>query len=386
VLGLKTVLEPELKRRKAQSLYRYRRVLEGPQGPEIQVDGRRVWTFCSNDYLGLANHPEVRAAFMRGAQEYGVGSGAAHLVTGHSHAHHALEEALAEFVGRPRALLFSTGYMANLGLISALLGHQDGVFEDRLNHASLLDGGRLAGARLKRYRHLDCKDLARALAASGARRKLVATDGVFSMDGELAPLAALAAIASRFDAWLMVDDAHGLGVLGEGGRGSLAHFGLGMAQVPILMGTLGKALGTFGAFVAGEEALIETLIQQARTYIYTTAPPAAVAVATLASLRLVQTESWRQDKLAHLIAQFRQGAAQLGLQLMDSHTPIQPLLVGDSETALKLSEALLAEGILITPIRPPTVPIGSARLRITLTAAHSGNQVERLLEVLAKAL
>jgi 8-amino-7-oxononanoate synthase len=206
------------------------------------------------------------------------------------------------------------------------------------------------------------------------------------MDGELAPLAALAAIASRFDAWLMVDDAHGLGVLGEGGRGSLAHFGLGMAQVPILMGTLGKALGTFGAFVAGEEALIETLIQQARTYIYTTAPPAAVAVATLASLRLVQTESWRQDKLAHLIAQFRQGAAQLGLQLMDSHTPIQPLLVGDSETALKLSEALLAEGILITPIRPPTVPIGSARLRITLTAAHSGNQVERLLEVLAKAL
>jgi 8-amino-7-oxononanoate synthase len=386
VLGLKTVLEPELKRRKAQSLYRYRRVLEGPQGPEIQVDGRRVWTFCSNDYLGLANHPEVRAAFMRGAQEYGVGSGAAHLVTGHSHAHHALEEALAEFVGRPRALLFSTGYMANLGLISALLGHQDGVFEDRFNHASLLDGGRLAGARLKRYRHLDCKDLAHALATSGARRKLVATDGVFSMDGELAPLAALAAIASRFDAWLMVDDAHGLGVLGEGGQGSLAYFRLGTAQVPILVGTLGKALGTFGAFVAGEEALIETLIQQARTYIYTTAPPAAVAVATLASLRLVQTESWRQDKLACLITQFRQGAAQLGLQLMNSYTPIQPLVVGDSETVVKLSEALLAQGILITPIRPPTVPIGSARLRITLTAAHSETQVERLLEALAKAL
>jgi 8-amino-7-oxononanoate synthase len=206
------------------------------------------------------------------------------------------------------------------------------------------------------------------------------------MDGELAPLTALATIASRFNAWLMVDDAHGLGVLGEGGRGSLAHFGLGMTQVPILMGTLGKALGTFGAFVAGEEALIETLIQQARTYIYTTAPPAAMAVATLASLRLAQSESWRQEKLARLIIQFRQGAAQLGLQLMDSHTPIQPLLVGDSETALKLSEALLAEGILITPIRPPTVPIGSARLRITLTAAHSENQVERLLEALAKAL
>jgi 8-amino-7-oxononanoate synthase len=214
----------------------------------------------------------------------------------------------------------------------------------------------------------------------------VATDGVFSMDGDLAPLTALATIANRFDAWLMVDDAHGLGVLGEGGRGSLAHFGLEMAQVPIFVGTLGKALGTFGAFVAGEEALIETLIQQARTYIYTTAPPAAVAMATLASLRLVQTETWRRDKLARLIAQFRQGAAQLGLQLMDSHTPIQPLLVGDSETALNLSEALLAKGILITPIRPPTVAAGSARLRITLTAAHSESQVEQLLEALAKAL
>lgn len=383
---LKAALEPELDRRKAQSLYRYRRVLESPQGPKIRIEGRQIWTFCSNDYLGLANHPEVRAAFMQGVQEYGVGSGAAHLVTGHSRAHHALEEALAEFVRRPRALLFSTGYMANLGLISALLSRQDVIFEDRLNHASLLDGGRFAGAGFKRYRHRDWHNLERALAVSRARRKLVATDGVFSMDGDLAPLAALATIANRFDAWLMVDDAHGLGVLGEGGRGSLAHSGLGMAQVPIFVGTLGKALGTFGAFVAGEEALIETLIQQARTYTYTTAPPAAVAVATLASLRLVQTESWRRDKLAHLIAQFRQGAAQLGLQLMDSHTPIQPLLVGDSEKALKLSEALLAKGILITPIRPPTVPVGSARLRITLTATHSESQVERLLETLAKAL
>jgi 8-amino-7-oxononanoate synthase len=386
VLDLKAVLEPELNRRKAQSLHRYRRVLESPQGPTIQIDGRQIWTFCSNDYLGLANHPEIRAAFMQGVQEYGVGSGAAHLVTGHSRAHHALEEALAEFVRRPRALLFSTGYMANLGLISALLSRQDVIFEDRLNHASLLDGGRFAGAQFKRYRHRDCHDLERALAVSRARRKLVATDGVFSMDGDLAPLTALATIANRFDAWLMVDDAHGLGVLGEGGRGSLAHFGLEMAQVPIFVGTLGKALGTFGAFVAGEEALIETLIQQARTYIYTTAPPAAVAMATLASLRLVQTETWRRDKLARLIAQFRQGAAQLGLQLMDSHTPIQPLLVGDSETALNLSEALLAKGILITPIRPPTVAAGSARLRITLTAAHSESQVEQLLEALAKAL
>lgn len=386
MLDLKTALAPDLEQRQAQSLYRYRRVLEGPQGPEIQVDGRRVWTFCSNDYLGLANHPKIRVAFMQGVQEYGVGSGAAHLVTGHSRAHHELEEALAEFAGRPRALLFSTGYLANLGVISALLGHQDAVFEDRLNHASLLDGGLLAGARFKRYRHRDCQALEAALVARKARRKLVVTDGVFSMDGDLAPLPELATVARRFDAWLLVDDAHGLGVLGEGGRGSLAHWGLGMAQVPVLVGTLGKALGTFGAFVAGEEALIETLIQQARTYIYTTAPPPAVAAATLASLRLAEAESWRREKLAHLIAQFRQGAAQLGLQLMDSQTPIQPLLVGDSAAALKLSESLFARGMLITAIRPPTVPAGSARLRITLTAAHSETQVERLLEALAESL
>ncbi|BAW79972.1 8-amino-7-oxononanoate synthase [Candidatus Nitrosoglobus terrae] len=380
---LKTTLKPALDRRKRQSLYRYRRILESPQGPEIQIDGRQVLTFCSNDYLGLANHPQVRVAFEQGVQAYGVGSGAAHLVSGHSRAHHALEEALAEFVKRPCALLFSTGYMANLGLISTLLNRQDMIFEDRLNHASLLDGGKFAGAGFIRYRHRNYSDLAAALVTSRARRKLIATDGVFSMDGDLAPLTDLSIIAHRFNAWLMVDDAHGLGVLGEMGRGSLEHFGLGIDQVPILVGTLGKALGTFGAFVAGEEALIETLIQQARTYIYTTAPPAAVAAATLASLRLAQTESWRRDKLAQLIAQFRQGAADLGLQLLDSHTPIQPLVIGDSEKTLKISEALLTKGILITPIRPPTVPTGSARLRITLTAAHAPAQVERLLEALA---
>lgn len=383
---LKIVLEAELSQRKAESLYRYRRIAGSPQGPEMDVDGQRVRTFCSNDYLGLANHPAVCAAFKRGVEEYGVGSGAAHLVTGHSRAHHALEEALAEFTGRSRVLLFSTGYMANLGVASALLGRQDAIFEDRLNHASLLDGGRLAGARLRRYRHRDWEALEGHLAASDGRRELIATDGVFSMDGDLAPLAALAAVARRQDAWLMVDDAHGLGVLGAEGKGSLAHFGLGAAQVPILVGTLGKAFGTFGAFVAGEEALIETLIQQARTYIYTTAPPPAVATATLASLQLAQTESWRREKLSCLITRFRDGAKQRGFRLMDSPTPIQPLLVGDSETAVKLSEALLARGILVTAIRPPTVPAGSARLRITLTAAHSEAQVERLLETLTEVL
>lgn len=383
---LKTALEAELNWRKSESLYRYRRIAESPQGPEMEVNGQRVWAFCSNDYLGLANHPAVRAAFIRGAEEYGVGSGAAHLVTGHSRAHHELEEALAEFTGRPRSLLFSTGYMANLGVVSALLGRQDVIFEDRLNHASLLDGGRLAGARFRRYGHRDWEALESYLAASDSRRKLIATDGVFSMDGDLAPLAALAAAAHRCDAWLMVDDAHGLGVLGTAGKGSLAHFGLRAAQAPILVGTLGKAFGTFGAFVAGEEALIETLIQQARTYIYTTAPPAAVAVATLASLRLAQAEGWRREKLTYLIAQFRRGAKQLGFRLMDSLTPIQPLLVGDAESAIKLSEALLARGILVTAIRPPTIPAGSARLRITLTAAHSETQVERLLETLTEVL
>jgi len=376
-------LAEQLEARKQQHLYRSRLITETAQGAEIGVDGQCYLNFCSNDYLGLANHPDVVASFQRAANHYGVGGGASHLVNGHSSAHHELEEALAAFTGRPRALLFSTGYMANLGIVSALLGRGDAVFQDRLNHASLLDAGILSGARFQRFKHADAADLDKRLAASEARRKLVVTDGVFSMDGDLAPLPEMAAAAQTSDAWLMVDDAHGFGCLGEAGRGSLDYFNLDQQQVPVLMGTLGKGFGTAGAFVAGSEELIETLIQLARTYIYTTAMPPAVAAASLTSLQLVQTEPWRREKLTVLINQFRNGAEQLGLQLMSSQTPIQPILVGDAETALQMSQALKAQGVLVTAIRPPTVPAGTARLRVTLSAAHSEQQVNRLLDVLA---
>ncbi|HEY9147772.1 MAG TPA: 8-amino-7-oxononanoate synthase [Gammaproteobacteria bacterium] len=375
-------LAAELTDRKAAGLYRRRRTSDGPQGPVLRSGGRELLSFCSNDYLGLANHPKVVTALHKGADEYGVGSGAAHLVNGHSRAHQQLEEELAAFTGRSRALLFSTGYMANLGVVSALAGAGDGVFEDRLNHASLLDAGLLSRARLSRYAHADAAALQRKLSASKNAEKLILTDGVFSMDGDIAPLPALAAAASRHDAWLMVDDAHGLGVLGDNGGGSLEHFGLGIDEVPILMGTLGKGLGSFGAFVAGSEDLIEYLLNTARPYIYTTATPPALAEATRASLRLVQQEGWRRERLQALIARFRRGACQLGLPLMDSPTPIQPLLIGDATEALRLSEALLAQGILISAIRPPTVPEGTARLRITLSAVHTEEQVDTLLAAL----
>jgi len=380
-------LAAQLRERKAAGLYRTRRVVDGVQDVELTVDGRRCLAFCSNDYLGLAGHPDLVAALQAGARAYGVGSGAAHLVTGHSRAHHALEEELAAFVGRPRALLFSTGYMANLGVAGALLGRGDRLFEDRFNHASLLDAAACSGARLVRYRHGDAGDLDRRLAAAGAGERLVATDGVFSMDGDLAPVAALAGAARAHGAWLMVDDAHGLGVLGPGGGGTLEAAGLGVDQVPVLMGTLGKALGTFGAFVAGSDALVDTLIQQARPYIYTTAPPPAVAEATRASLRLVQGEPWRRAHLQALVARLRGGIGQLdlqrrGLELMASSTPIQPLVVGDPGRALGISQALLERGILVPAIRPPTVPVGTARLRITLSARHTEAQVDRLLDAL----
>ncbi|HEC17480.1 MAG TPA: 8-amino-7-oxononanoate synthase [Sedimenticola sp.] len=354
------------------------------QGPELVVDGRPMLSFNSNDYLGLASHPEVITALQRGAERYGAGSGAAHLVSGHGAAHHALEEELADFTGRPRALLFSTGYMANLGLVSALLGRGDEVFEDRLNHASLIDAGILSRARLKRYAHADVDALLKLLRARHGGGALVVTDGVFSMDGDIAPLAGLAEAARRHDAWLMVDDAHGLGVLGEQGRGSLDHLGLGRDDVPVLMGTLGKAFGTFGAFVAGSEELIETLIQQARTYIYTTALPPAVAEATRAGLRIARGDEWRRQRLRELVGRFRAGAEQLGLPLMDSVTPIQPLLAGTAERALAWSRRLEERGILISAIRPPTVPEGGARLRVTFSALHTDEQADRLLEALAE--
>lgn len=375
-------LRPALDARRADRLYRERRTVESAQGAEVVVDGRRYLNFCSNDYLGLANHPQVVAAFRQAAADFGVGSGASHLVCGHSRLHHALEERLAALTGRPRALLFSTGYMANLGVITALLGKGDFIFEDRLNHASLIDAGLLSGARFQRFLHNDLQSLETKLARAGAGRKLICVDGVFSMDGDTAPLPGLAALAQRHDAWLMVDDAHGFGVLGAQGAGCAEQFGLDTERLPILMGTLGKAIGSFGAFVAGSETLIETLIQFARSYVYTTALPPAVAAATLASLDLLATEAWRRDHLRGLIARFREGAAQLGLPLMPSDSAIQPLRVGDAGRALALSQALAERGCWISAIRPPTVPAGSARLRITLTAAHSEAQVDRLLAAL----
>ncbi len=376
-------LAQALEARRGAHLYRSRRIVDSPQGPDIVVEGRRLLNFCSNDYLGLAAHPAVAEALALGARRWGVGSGAAHLVSGHSGAHHALEEELADFTGRPRALLFSTGYMANLGVIAALCGRGDRVFEDRLNHASLIDGAILARARLRRYPHGDSAALARQLAHDGDGERLIASDGVFSMDGDIAPLPQLAQAARRAGAWLMVDDAHGLGVVGGSGRGSLEHFGLGIDEVPILVGTLGKAFGTFGAFVAGSADLCETLIQEARPYIYTTAPPPAVAEATRASLRLARDEGWRRERLRELVARFRAGAAGLGLPLMASQTPIQPLLAGTPERALAWQEQLLARGLLVGAIRPPTVPEGSARLRITLSAAHTDAQLARLMDALA---
>ena len=378
-------LATQLQARRNQHLYRERLVIDGPQGVTVRVNGRDYLSFCSNDYLGLANHADVVSAFHRGVDDYGCGSGAAHLITGHSRAHHVLEEELADFVQRPRALLFSTGYSANLGVMAALLGRGDRVFEDRLNHASLLDAARLSRARLLRYQHNDAAALALRLAASPVCETLVATDGVFSMDGDMAPLADLSAVAARHDAWMLVDDAHGLGVLGPQGRGSVAQAGLGVNEVPILMGTLGKAFGTFGAFVAGSDELIETLIQQARTYIYTTAPPPAVACASRAALQRVREDDWRREHLQRLIRVFRDGARQLGLSLCDSQTPIQPLLVGEARQALQLSQALRDRGILISAIRPPTVAEGASRLRITFSVAHGETQVEQLLAALDDA-
>ncbi|WP_394237515.1 8-amino-7-oxononanoate synthase [Pseudomonas anguilliseptica] len=376
-------LAARLAERRTANLYRQRPLLESPQGPLVQVDGRQLLAFCSNDYLGLANHPQVIEAWRAGAQKWGVGGGASHLVIGHSTPHHQLEEALAEFTGRPRALLFSTGYMANLGAVTALVGQGDSVLEDRLNHASLLDAGLLSGARFSRYLHNDGVSLANRL-RKVTGNTLIVTDGVFSMDGDLADLPSLCAEARRAGAWVMVDDAHGFGPLGATGGGIVEHFGLGLDDVQVLVGTLGKAFGTAGAFVAGSDDLIEALVQFARPYIYTTSQPPALACATLKSLELLRSEHWRREHLNALIKRFREGAQAIGLELVDSETPIQPILIGDSGRALQLSQMLRERGLLVTAIRPPTVPAGSARLRVTLSAAHSLEQLELLLEALAE--
>ncbi|HUO82136.1 MAG TPA: 8-amino-7-oxononanoate synthase [Gammaproteobacteria bacterium] len=375
--------ERRLAELKAAGLYRTRRVVAEGGGVEVVADGRRCLSFCGNDYLGLRNHPAVVRAFRNAAGRYGVGSGAAHLISGHTREHHALEEALADSLGRPRALLFSTGYMANLGIACALAGRGDAFIEDRLNHASLLDAARLSGARLGRYVHADTAALRERLERAGTGRRFVATDAVFSMDGDIAPLPDIARLCVAHGACLIVDDAHGFGVLGARGYGTLEHFALDTEAVPVLMVTLGKALGTFGAAVAGSEALIETLIQSARTYVYTTAPPPAVAAAARAALALLGEEPWRRDRLRANVARFRAGAASLGLAPGPSTTPIQPLAIGDDRLAVEISERLFARGLWVTAIRPPTVPAGGARLRVTLSAAHDDAHIDRLLDAIA---
>jgi len=377
-----SVLDEKLQQRKQQALYRSRRVIESAQDVRIVVDGTPYLSFCSNDYLGFANHPALKQRQQQAIEKYGCGSGASHLISGHSDAHHALENELAEFMQVERVLLFSTGYMANLGIANALLERHDAVFEDRLNHASLIDAGLMSAAKLSRYHHCDVAALQRQLQRFECRLKLVLTDAVFSMDGNIAPLQELIQVCQQEQAWLMIDDAHGFGVLGEHGRGSLEHFELATNDVPIYMATLGKAMGVAGAFVAGSENLIETLIQYSRPYIYTTAMPAVQAETLRESLALLAREKWRRDKLRELIQYFREKAQQLELPLLESHTPIQPLMIGDSQTALNLAEQLQQQGILISAIRPPTVPDNTARLRITFSANHELSDIDRLLAIL----
>lgn len=385
-------LADELKDLEAAGLRRRRRVLESPQGARIVVDGREYLSFCSNDYLGLASHPALIEATQSAAARYGVGSGSSHLVSGHGALHHTLESELAAFAGLPAALLFSTGYMANLGIVTALAGRDDEVFADKLNHASLNDAVLLSRAKLTRYPHLDLVVLEQRLAASRAKRKLVVTDAVFSMDGDIAPVPELLDLCERHDALLVVDDAHGFGVLGKGGRGVLEHFGLlpgCFAPHPspithrlIYMATLGKAAGVFGAFVAGPVELTDYLVQRARSYIYTTAMPPLLSAALSASLCLIEGETWRRERLRELIVALRQGLKLRRWCLMDSPTPIQPVIIGANQEALAVSEALRERGIWVPAIRPPTVPKGEARLRISLSAAHTLEDVEHLAAAL----
>ena len=367
-------------------LLRHVRTIGEVDGPRVVIEGKTLLNFAGNDYLGLAQHPALRAALVRGATEWGVGATASHLLGGHRREHERLERKLAEWTGRDRALLFSTGYMANLAVIGTLLREDDVCVQDKLDHACLIDGARLAGCDLKRYLHGDVDSARRQLQAQPDSAALLATDGVFSMDGDMAPLAALATLSKEENAVLYVDDAHGIGVIGDDGCGSVRAAGLTQTDAPLLMATFGKALGTSGAFVAGAADVIDALAQFARPYIYTTAMPPALAAATGAAIDIARFETWRRDKLRTLIAHFRDGAQRRGIALLASATPIQPVMIGDAAQAMALSRALENSGFYAPAIRPPTVAEGAARLRITLTAAHAESDLEALLDAIAQAL
>ena len=376
-------LTTSLAKREEDNLYRHRNTIDSPQGAVISIEGRDYINFSSNDYLGLANHPDVISSFQTAIKEYGVGAGASHLVVGHQQPHHDLEKALAKFTGRDRALVFSSGYMANLGILSGLLSKGDAVVQDKLNHASLIDGAQLSGAKFLRFKHNDLDHLRAQLEKSiDCPRKILAVDGVFSMDGDMLPLNQISSICNDYNAALMVDDAHGFGWLGQNGAGISEHFHLGQQDLPILMGTLGKAVGVAGAFVAGSNALIESLIQSSRSYIYTTALPPACAAAIIQSLKVIKDEPQRRKHLRALIDHFKEKTADLHFQFLPSSSAIQALVVGDNSRALALSERLMKEGMMISAIRPPTVPVGSARLRITLSADHTFSQLDQLIQIL----
>jgi 8-amino-7-oxononanoate synthase len=375
------LLDAERRALQAAGLYRTRACFDGKQGVRVAIDGRELVSFASNDYLGLAADERIIAAARAAAERYGVGAGASHLLYGHGRAHEELETALARFTGYPRALCFSTGYMANIGVISALCTREDAVFADKLNHASLNDAMLLSRARFHRYAHGDLEHLERLLQTSRARRRLIATDAVFSMDGDLAPVPDLVWLCERYDAFLLLDDAHGFGVLGAHGAGTLSHFGMSSERI-VYMGTLGKAAGVFGAFVAADAACIDLLINRARTYVYTTATPPLVAAALLESLQIIHSEDWRRERLARLSGMLSAARTTLPGSLLPSCTAIQPLVLGSAQAATRAMRALADCGLVVPAVRPPTVPHGSARLRISLSAAHSVADVERLLAAL----
>jgi len=383
--GLADRLSEGLAALERENLRRRRRVLDSPQGRQVRVDGRELLNFSSNDYLGLASDPRLVAAAHRALDEYGVGSGASPLVSGHLRSHEEAEARFAAFAGLPRALLFASGYSANLEILTVLGGTEAEVFGDRLNHACLHDGARLSRSVYTRYAHLDLDELERGLAASRAATRIVASDAVFSMDGDLAPLPRMLELCERYDAWLVLDDAHGIGVLGERGRGSLEHFAIASPRI-VYMATLGKALGGYGAFVSGAAQTAEWMLQRARTYIFSTALPPVMAAAASAAIGLVESDPALLSRLRARIAEFRSACAALGVPVTPSDTAIQPVIVGEAARAIELSTRLLARGLLVPAIRPPTVPRGTSRLRVSLSAAHQRSDVERLAGALAECL
>ncbi|QMU62041.1 MAG: 8-amino-7-oxononanoate synthase [Gammaproteobacteria bacterium] len=372
-------LATKLDKLKHENLFRTRKLISSAQQVEPIINGQKILSFCSNDYLGLANHPKVIERLTSATQESGVGSGASHLITGHHQSHAALEEELAEFLGCEQALLFSTGYMANLGVVSALATRNSTIFADKLNHASLNDAVLLSRAKLSRYAHQETNQLEKNIAAEEKSSKFILTDGVFSMDGTITPFKILQTIAKKHSAALIVDDAHGIGVLGKQGKGCTEGL---LSNDDILIGTLGKAFGTFGAFVAARKETIEWVIQKAHSYIYTTALPPAIAEATRASLQLIKQEAWRREHLQELIQYFQDRCQHVGINVSASSTPIQPIILGSSETALEVSKNLLKTGILAPAIRPPTVPNNTARLRISFSATHTKQQIDQLIVAL----